>query len=158
MRIVYSVIFVLLTMALTLSYAGQSEKIYHFNTVNGKKQFDQLTWELRCLVCQNQNLAESNAPLAADLRQEIANKLNEGLSKQEIITYLVKRYGDYILYKPPIMKTTWLLWFGPFILLIISLIILYLLIGIMRKNKTQAVTLSEEQKMKVQRLLETKEN
>ncbi len=73
--------------------------------------------ELRCLVCQNQTLAESNAPLAEDLRKEVRELAVAGKSDDDIRAYLVARYGDFVLYKPPVKSTTYLLWFGPFLLL-----------------------------------------
>jgi cytochrome c-type biogenesis protein CcmH len=73
--------------------------------------------ELRCLVCQNQTLAESNAPLAEDLRKEVRELAVAGKSDDDIRAYLVARYGDFVLYKPPVKPTTYLLWFGPFALL-----------------------------------------
>jgi len=74
--------------------------------------------ELRCLVCQNQSLADSNAPLAEDLRREVRALADAGKNDQEIRDFLVARYGDFVLYKPPVKATTWLLWFGPFALLL----------------------------------------
>jgi len=76
-----------------------------------------LEGELRCLVCQNQTLAESEAPLAADLRKEVRELAQAGKSDDDIRTYLVARYGDFVLYKPPVKPVTYLLWFGPFLLL-----------------------------------------
>jgi cytochrome c-type biogenesis protein CcmH len=73
--------------------------------------------ELRCLVCQNQTLADSNAPLAEDLRKEVRDLATGGRSDDEIRAYLVARYGDFVLYKPPVKPTTYVLWFGPFLLL-----------------------------------------
>ena len=73
--------------------------------------------ELRCLVCQNQTLAESNAPLAEDLRKEVRELAVAGKSDDDIRAYLVARYGDFVLYKPPVKATTYALWFGPFVLL-----------------------------------------
>ena len=73
--------------------------------------------ELRCLVCQNQSLADSSAPLAEDLRREVRQLAVAGKSDDEIKQYLVARYGDFVLYRPPVKSTTWLLWFGPFVLL-----------------------------------------
>jgi len=73
--------------------------------------------ELRCLVCQNQTLAESEAPLAADLRKEVRELAQAGKSDDDIRAYLVARYGDFVLYKPPVKPVTYLLWFGPFLLL-----------------------------------------
>ncbi len=72
---------------------------------------------LRCLVCQNQTIAESNAPLAVDLKQQIREKLAAGMSEDQIADFMVQRYGEFVLYTPPVKSTTWLLWFGPFVLL-----------------------------------------
>ena len=76
--------------------------------------------ELRCLVCQNQTLADSNAPLAEDLRREVRALAVTGKNDEEIKQYLVARYGDFVLYQPPLKTTTWLLWFGPFALLLLG--------------------------------------
>lgn len=77
-----------------------------------------LTEQLRCLVCQNETLADSRADLAEDLRQQIREQMKAGKSDPEILAYLTQRYGDFVLYNPPVKSTTYLLWFGPFILLI----------------------------------------
>lgn len=71
---------------------------------------------LRCLVCQNQNLADSHADLAIDLKNQVRDMLRQGMAEKEVIDYLVQRYGDFVLYRPPVKRTTWLLWGGPFIL------------------------------------------
>jgi cytochrome c-type biogenesis protein CcmH len=84
-----------------------------------------MSHELRCLVCQNQTLADSDAPLAEDLRKEIRTQMREGKSDQEVIDYLVARYGDFVRYRPPVNNSTALLWFGPFLLLIIGGFVLY---------------------------------
>ncbi|MHB1232478.1 MAG: cytochrome c-type biogenesis protein [Burkholderiales bacterium] len=76
-----------------------------------------LSKELRCLVCQNETLADSQADLARDLRREVREKMREGMSDAEIKHYLTHRYGDFVLYRPPMKPTTWVLWFGPFLLL-----------------------------------------
>lgn len=80
--------------------------------------------ELRCLVCQNQTIADSHAELAVDLRNQVREKLEQGMSDKDIIAYMVERYGDFVLYRPPVKTTTWLLWFGPFLLLIGGVIFL----------------------------------
>ena len=79
--------------------------------------------ELRCLVCQNQTLAESNAPLAEDLRKEVRDLATGGRSDDEIRAYLVARYGDFVLYRPPVKSTTYVLWFGPFVLLVAGAVV-----------------------------------
>jgi cytochrome c-type biogenesis protein CcmH len=79
-----------------------------------------LAENLRCLVCQNESLASSHSELAEDLRREVRDQMKKGLSDEEIINYLVARYGDFVLYKPPVKKTTLLLWFGPFALFLLA--------------------------------------
>ena len=81
--------------------------------------------ELRCLVCQNQTLADSNAPLAVDLRNQIRERLRQGASERDIIGFMVDRYGDFVLYRPPFKATTLLLWAGPMLLVIAGLAALY---------------------------------
>lgn len=81
-------------------------------------RLNNLAKELRCLVCQNETLADSRADLALDLRREVREKMRQGLTDAQIKTYLTQRYGDFVLYRPPVKSTTWLLWFGPFLLLI----------------------------------------
>ncbi len=76
--------------------------------------------ELRCLVCQNQSLADSNAPLAEDLRREVHALAAQGKDDEQIKQFLVQRYGDFVLYRPPVKATTWLLWAGPFLLLLVG--------------------------------------
>lgn len=84
-----------------------------------------LSRELRCLVCQNETLADSRADLANDLRDQIREQMKAGKSDKEIVAYLTDRYGKFILYNPPIDPTTYLLWFGPFVLLLAGLILLF---------------------------------
>ena len=84
--------------------------------------------ELRCLVCQNQSLADSTAPLAEDLRREVRQLAVAGKSDDEIRQFLVARYGDFVLYRPPVKNTTWLLWFGPFVLLAAGGVIWWLIL------------------------------
>lgn len=79
--------------------------------------------ELRCLVCQNQTIADSNAPLALDLRNQIRTQIGQGRSDDQIRTYMVERYGEFVLYKPPFMRTTAILWAGPFLLLLLGAVI-----------------------------------
>ena len=84
-----------------------------------------LTEQLRCLVCQNETLADSRADLAEDLRKIIREQMKAGKSDKEIIAFLTERYGDYVLYKPPVKLTTYLLWFGPFLLLVGGTVVLF---------------------------------
>lgn len=90
-----------------------------------EKRVMSLSEELRCLVCQNETLAGSQADLAVDLRREIREQMKAGKSDKEIIAFLTARYGDFVLYRPPVRPTTYLLWFGPFILLVIGMGVLF---------------------------------
>jgi len=83
---------------------------------SGARRAAALAEQLRCLVCQNQSIAESNAELAVDLRREISEQIRAGRSDQDIIDFMVARYGDFVLYRPPVKPHTWLLWFGPALL------------------------------------------
>lgn len=94
-------------------------------TVRQEAQFQHLLRELRCLECQNQNLADSNAQLAKDMRFYIYNRVKAGTSDQEIIESLTSRYGDFILFNPPLKSLTLFLWFGPIFLLLLGLIIFW---------------------------------
>jgi cytochrome c-type biogenesis protein CcmH len=80
--------------------------------------------ELRCLVCQNQTIADSNADLAQDLRRQVRQMLQKGASEREVIDYMTQRYGDFVLYRPPVKGSTWLLWFGPALLLVAGIAVL----------------------------------
>lgn len=84
-----------------------------------------LAEQLRCLVCQNQTIADSHADLAIDLKQQVREKLIQGWSDEQVIDYMVQRYGDFVLYRPPVKAQTWGLWFGPFALLLIGLAVLW---------------------------------
>jgi len=111
-----------------------------------------LAVELRCLVCQNQTLADSNAPLAEDLRREVREMIAKNMSDQEIIDFLVERYGDFVLYRPPLRATTTLLWIGPFLLLVIAGTALVL--AVRRRQKTlPEVVVSEDDHQRVEQLL-----
>src|SRR5439155_9258178 len=90
-----------------------------------EQRMKNLTEQLRCLVCQNETLADSRADLAEDLRKQIREQMKQGKSDQEIIAFLTQRYGDFVLYKPPVKATTYLLWFGPFVLLIAGTLVLF---------------------------------
>lgn len=111
-----------------------------------------LSEDLRCLVCQNESLAGSRADLAQDLRQEIREQMRAGKSDKEVVSYLTQRYGDFVLYKPPLKPLTWLLWFGPFALLIGAAGGFYFYLK-RRGTRLASETLSAEEKQRVEALL-----
>ena len=100
-----------------IGMANAAIDTYEFKDEGERARFRTLTEELRCPKCQNQNIADSNAPIATDLRREIFRMLEEGQSNAQIVDFLVLRYGDFVLYKPPVNARTYLLWYGPFVLL-----------------------------------------
>jgi cytochrome c-type biogenesis protein CcmH len=100
-----------------------------------------LSTELRCLVCQNTTLADSNAPLAEDLRNEIRTLMHDGKTDEEVTAYLVARYGDFVRYKPPVQANTALLWFGPFVILLIGVVVLF---RVLKKQASYRVEDSQE--------------
>lgn len=100
----------------------------------------QLAGELRCLVCQNQSIADSQAPLAVELKNQVYEQLARGQSDQDVIDFMVQRYGDFVLYRPPVKASTWLLWFSPFLLLGLGL--LALMLKLCQKPAAQAETLT----------------
>lgn len=109
-----------LVLALTLVFAPMAQAAidtYAFDNDEQQARFSALTQQLRCPKCQNQDLADSNAPIAADLRREVHRLLNEGKSDQQVVDYLVARYGEFVRYKPAFEARTWLLWVGPGLLL-----------------------------------------
>jgi len=115
-------------------------------------QVQRLSEELRCLVCQNQTLADSHAELAEDLRKEIRELAAKGMSDKEIVDYLVARYGDFVRYRPPLKSTTVLLWFGPFVLLLAGVAGLFVMLR--RREKLAAESpLSADEAHKVSELL-----
>jgi len=118
---------------------------------NLDKRVAALAEELRCLVCQNQTLAESNAPLAVDLRNQIREQLAKGASEGEVREFMVARYGDFVLYKPPFKASTAALWLGPFLLLALGL---WVLRRVATRRRVAGPALSEAERSRAAKLLE----
>ncbi len=149
---------VLLVLSFTLSintvWAGI--EVREFENKEQEVLYNQLMFELRCLVCQNENLAASNADLAKDLRDEVYDMITiKGLGEKEVKEFLVARYGDFVLYKPPVKKSTWLLWFGPLIMLIIGFIILLLVTRNSRNKEEDELDPAKREEMR--KLLDSKD-
>lgn len=123
----HKILITVLTLFLSASVLAQSAPVQEpliFDNQQQEDRFKQLTQELRCLVCQNQNLADSDAQLAHDLRAEVHEMLLAGNSNDEIKQFMVERYGDFVLYRPPMQENTYLLWLAPLALLLIGGLIL----------------------------------
>ena len=128
-------------------------EVQQFSNSQTEADYKQLINELRCLVCQNQNLADSNAELAQDMRKQVAEQLGKGTSKEEIVTYMVERYGDFVMYRPPFKSSTLLLWLGPLVFFLIAAAVV---ISFMRSQKIDDADLTQQQKSKAHSLLDDK--
>ena len=143
---------------LGLSIAGVAHAAidtYQFANDTDRERFHELTKELRCPKCQNQDIADSNAPIAADLRKEIFRMLGEGKDNQQIIDFMVDRYGDFVRYKPALTGKTALLWFGPAGLLLGGLVIIAVIVRRRRIERSDSPnTLSVEERQRLDQLLD----
>ncbi|MDH5424925.1 MAG: cytochrome c-type biogenesis protein CcmH [Gammaproteobacteria bacterium] len=122
-----------------------------FASAEQEQQYNKLVNELRCLVCQNQNLSGSNSELAQDLRKEVYSMIQTGDTDAEIIEFMVARYGDFVLYNPPFKAITFLLWVGPFAVLILA--VLLIVIFIRKNNNISSIELDSSEADKVADLL-----
>ncbi len=125
-----------------------------FTSEHDALRYKALTEELRCLVCQNQSLADSNAELATDLRERIYTMITQGATNDEIVHFMVARYGNFVLYRPPLTSSTLLLWFGPFLLVLIGATLLVVRIR-RRSGLSRPSGLSESEQQRVAELLAT---
>ncbi|WP_454784079.1 cytochrome c-type biogenesis protein [Legionella sp. WA2024007413] len=116
---------ILFGLLLFLCSSIWANSTYPLDSAQKEAQFNHLLKDLRCLVCQNQDLADSNAELAKDLRAQVYQMVKQGKSDSEISDYLTARYGDFILFKPPVKSVTFLLWFGPFLFLLFGFVIFW---------------------------------
>lgn len=131
-----------LLLALALPVHAQDPEI--------DKRVTALATELRCLVCQNQTLADSNAPLAVDLRNQIREQLKSGKSERDVLEYMVARYGDFVLYRPPLKAATIALWAGPFVFLVLGA---WILVRLLRRRAPER-ELSDAERARAAKLLE----
>jgi cytochrome c-type biogenesis protein CcmH len=124
---------------------------YTFDDPDQAEDFRAIIEEMRCLVCQNESLAGSNAELAVDLRNEIYEMMSGGQSKEDIINFMVARYGDFVLYSPPLKPSTYPIWFGPLIVFLIGAVVLFRILK--RKSVSTETELSVEEEQRLNRLL-----
>ncbi|MES9970404.1 MAG: cytochrome c-type biogenesis protein [Candidatus Thiodiazotropha sp.] len=149
MRVFVLTLFLLLALAPITQAATLAD--YSFDEPDKAEDFRDIIEEMRCLVCQNESLAGSNAELAVDLRNEIYEMMKNGQEKQDIIDFMVARYGDFVLYSPPLKPTTYPIWFGPLIVFLIGGVVLFRILK--RKSVTQETELSAEEEQRLNRLL-----
>ncbi len=150
-----SLIIIPLIFAICLS-GHAADTPLKFDDAAQEQRYQALLSELRCLVCQNQSLADSHADLAQDLRKEVHDMIAQGQGNADILTFMVERYGDFVLYRPPLRNTTWLLWFGPFALLLMAV---WIAVRYSRsRNRGAATALSESDQARLQALLRSPED
>lgn len=130
---------------------------YEFETEAQRQRFYELSGELRCPKCQNQNIADSNAPIATDMRREVHRLLNEGQSDEQIVQFMVSRYGDFVRYRPGLTSQTLVLWFAPLFFGVVGIVVLLILV---RKRRHAAASadahLSEDEQRRLHELLAEK--
>lgn len=141
---------VLLACSLSFAVAGEAPPAVADPVLEAKVQ--SLSEVLRCLVCQNQTLADSHADLAIDLKNQVREMLSQGRTEKQVIDYMVERYGDFVLYRPPLKNTTWLLWGAPFLLLFGGLLGLFWLLK--RRHGVSEEPLAEVDRQAAARLLQ----
>lgn len=145
------ILMIILAFFISLNNVNASFEVRKFDTSQQEQRFKKLINELRCVVCQNQNLADSNAELAQDLRKQVHKMIKAGQSDEEILDFMVSRYGQFVLYKPELNASTFILWIGPFIVLIVGL---FILIAFIRQQKKVVTTFSGSDKQKIKQLLD----
>jgi cytochrome c-type biogenesis protein CcmH len=141
----------LLTVCLLLCggalQASVTLETFTFTSIDEEQRFKDLIEELRCLVCQNQSLIDSDAELAHDLRAEVYGMMQAGDSDARIVDFLVARYGDFVLYSPPVKPSTWLIWFGPFALLLVAALLLFRSLRRQQQAPQQDITDADRQRL-----------
>ncbi|MGD2056864.1 MAG: cytochrome c-type biogenesis protein CcmH [Gammaproteobacteria bacterium] len=140
-----------LVMAASPLPAAVTLESFTFPTDAEQQHFRELIGQLRCLVCQNETLADSDADLAHDLRAEVYEMMKSGKSDSEVIDFLVERYGDFVLYNPPVKPSTYLIWYGPFVLLAIAVLLWIRAVG--RQRKVREPQISAEERTRLEQLL-----
>jgi cytochrome c-type biogenesis protein CcmH len=147
----FSIGLLLLLIAAPPLPAAVTLESFTFPTSAEEQHFKDLIGQLRCLVCQNETLADSDADLAHDLRAEVYEMMKSGKNDQEVIDFLVNRYGDFVLYNPPVKPSTYLIWYGPFVLLAIAALLLIRAVG--RQRQVEEPPISAEERKRLQQLL-----
>ena len=151
MKRLVSVLALCLLLGAGTAHAGVTLEAFKFETPAQELHFKKLIEELRCLVCQNQSLSDSDAELAHDLRAEVYDMVQDGKTDAEIVDFLVARYGDFVLYNPPVKPSNYLIWFGPFVLLLIAGFLL--LRAVRRQKSSPAPEITPEERARLDAIL-----
>lgn len=148
-------------LLILLPWIGQVQAVietYDFSNAQLELRYQELSAELRCPKCQNQNIADSNAPIAKDLRKLLYQQLEDGASDEEILDYMVARYGEFVRYRPRFSGATAVLWMAPVLLLLVGIVVAFIALRSRRGDKPAATAqLSDEEQRQLQALLEKTE-
>ncbi|WLQ17215.1 cytochrome c-type biogenesis protein CcmH [Hahella aquimaris] len=140
--------------ALWMSAVAWAIDDYQFSSEEGRERYQTLTYELRCPLCQNQNISDSTAPIAKDLRREVHRMIEEGKSDDDIVDFMVDRYGDFVLYRPRLNAQTAALWLGPVTVVTLGLSILLYVARRRRRSLGESTELSDEEQARLRALLQ----
>lgn len=133
-------------LVMTLGVAQASIDVYEFSSEDNRQRYLELTRELRCPKCQNQDIADSNAPIAQDMRREVHRLVEQGESSDSVVDFMVERFGEFVSYKPKVTPATYALWYGPFVFLGLGILVVVLVAMQRRRQRTEneSETLSSE--------------
>lgn len=145
----------LFLISVFFSTAFAAIEAYQFDDLEKTARFEKLTADLRCPKCQNQNIADSNAEIARDLRTKLQQMLSDNKSDNDIVEYMTDRYGDFVLYEPRVTAKTYLLWYGPYLFLALALFIVFLIVKA-RNKRANSMELDSKQQKKLDGLLNKK--
>jgi len=151
----------LLLLVTPLSWAAID--VYQFKSQGDEERFQQLTAELRCPKCQNQNIADSDSPIAKDLRREVYRLVDSGAADTEVVDFMVTRYGEFVLYRPKVNSQTWFLWYGPYVLLGLGALVILLIVFLRKANRraqpgAKSIELTAEERARLDALLKKDKN
>lgn len=148
----------LVAAAVFAGFSAHAQSVFEprdFTSPEHERRYRSLVEELRCLVCQNQNIADSNADLASDLRREVYRMVEDGQGAEEIAGFMVARYGEFVLYRPAVRGETLLLWAGPFVLVAVGSAALF--VRLRRRRREPAAPMSEKTRAHLRRIIETED-
>lgn len=148
-----AVLVALLLMAFGPSSMAQSNDVYSFDSRAEEQRFQTLISELRCPKCQNQNIADSNAPISKDMRNEVYQMMSEGARNEEIVDALVSRFGEFVRYKPEVDRRTILLWATPVIAVVVGFLVVAVIVWRSRRNGGNGPALTDEERSRASRIL-----
>ena len=151
-------LFALIVLFASAPAQADTQSVYQFDTQAEEQRFQSLIEVLRCPKCQNQNIADSNAPISKDMRAAVYRMMNEGKSDEDITNALVARFGEFVRYTPKVDKRTFLLWATPALVVLIGIIIVLLTVGRSRQRASESVDLTEEERSRAARLLRDNDN